>query len=235
ALSPVLDRVVDGRADETLGSLTRNGLDAKARAFGETDLRKSLGEVLLEHLRKLLRVLLALLKLDACVDVFGVFTEDHRVHQLRLLHRARDAVEIAHGAKADVHIEKLPKRNVQRADAAADRRRKRALDADEILTECLNGLVREPVLEILKRFFPRVHLVPSDRTLAAIGFLDGGVEYTHRGSPNITPGAVSLNERNDRTVTDDEYSIVPHTDRIATRGFRDFHHETNHQESNQPL
>ena len=39
--------------------------------------------------------------------------------------------EILHRAQADVEIEHLAQRDVQRADAAADRRGERAFDADE--------------------------------------------------------------------------------------------------------
>ena len=66
------------------------------------------------------------------VDVLGVLAEDHHVDFLRMLHRRRHALEPAHRPQADIQIEHLAQRDVQRSDAAADRRGQRAFDADEV-------------------------------------------------------------------------------------------------------
>ena len=89
--------------------------------------------------------------LDARVDVLGVLAEDHHVHVLRPLHRARHALEPAHRPQADVEVELLAQRDVQRADAAADRRGERPLDADQVLAEGVERLVRQPVVDLLER------------------------------------------------------------------------------------
>ena len=72
---------------------------------------------------------------DAGVNVFGVLAEDHHVHFLRMLHRRGDAGEILHRPQANVEVEHLPQRDVQRADAAADRRGQRAFDARRDIRE----------------------------------------------------------------------------------------------------
>ena len=139
----------------------------------------SFGKFLGEEVEDLLRLGRAGLVLDAGVDVFGVLAEDHHVDLLRVLHRRRHALELAHRAQADVEVEHLAQRDVQRADAAADRRRQRALDADEVLAERLDGLVGQPVVELLERLLAGEHLHPGDLLLAAVGLLHRGVEHAH--------------------------------------------------------
>ena len=72
----------------------------------------------------------ALGPLDAGVHVLGVLAEDDDVHLLGLRHRRRRALEVAHRPDAGVEVEHLAQRDVQAADAAADRRRQRPLDRD---------------------------------------------------------------------------------------------------------
>ena len=50
------------------------------------------------------------------------------------------------GPQADVEVEHLAQRDVERADAAADGRGQRAFDADEIFLERLDGVIRQPVV-----------------------------------------------------------------------------------------
>ena len=65
------------------------------------------------------------------------------------------ALEPAHRAEADVEVEHLAERDVERADAAADGRGQRPLDADEVLAERLDRLVGSQVgVELVKAFSP---------------------------------------------------------------------------------
>ena len=66
-------------------------------------------------LRILRGALGARLELDARVDVFGVLAEDHHVDLLGRLHRRGHALEVAHRAQADVQVEHLAQRHVERA------------------------------------------------------------------------------------------------------------------------
>ena len=178
ALALVLDRVADGAVDEPLGAEVADRLEAdadldadvalgRADAFelllpalrgvlrAEADLLELLGEFCCEEVEDLLRLGRAAGVLDAGVDVLGVLAEDHHVHLLRVLHRRGHAGEVAHRAEADVEVEHLPQGDVERADAAADGRGQRALDADEVLLERVDGVVGEPVVEsCLKAFSP---------------------------------------------------------------------------------
>ncbi len=125
-----------------------------------------------------------------------------------MFHRRRHALVPAHGAEADEEVEHLAQRDVQRADAAADRRRERSLDADEIVTEGLDRVVGQPVVELLEALLAGVDLEPGDLSLAAVGLRDGGVEDAHAGAPNIRPGAVAFDERDDRIVRNDETAVL---------------------------
>jgi hypothetical protein len=75
-----------------------------------------------------------------------------------------------HRAQADVEVEHLAQRDVERADAAADRRGQRALDADEIFLERLDRVVRQPVVELGLGRLAGEDLEPGDFLLAAVGF-----------------------------------------------------------------
>ena len=56
----------------------------------------------------------------------------------------------------------------------------------------------------------------------AEGFLDGGVEHAHAGAPDVGPGAVAFDERDDRIVRHDELSVLAR-DSCAHKFFRSGH------------
>ena len=148
----------------------------------------------------------ALLDLEAGVDVLGVLAEDHHVDLLGVLHRRRHALEPAHGPQADVEVEDLAQGDVERADAAADRRGERALDADEVLAEGVDRLVGQPVARLVERLLAGEHLLPRDR-LAVLG--RRRVEDQLGGGPDVDAGAVALDERDDGLVGDGEVPSPP--------------------------
>ena len=178
ALALVLHGVADRAVDQALGAEPADRLEADAdldatsrcgapiafehasassRAAASVPNRiflKSLGNSLAKKSSTFLRLGRAGGVFDAGVDVFRVLAEDHHVDLLRMLHRRRHALEPAHRAQADVEVEHLAQRDVQRADAAADRRRQRPLDADVVRAERLDGLVGQPVVELLEAFSP---------------------------------------------------------------------------------
>jgi hypothetical protein len=123
-----------------------------------------------------------------------------------MLHRRRHAAIPAHRTQADEQIQQLTQRNVQRSDAAADRRRQRAFDADVVLAKGLDGFVRQPVVELLEGFLARVDFLPRNFFSPSVRLLDGGVEDAHAGAPDVAAGAIAFDERNDRIVRHDESS-----------------------------
>ena len=208
ALALVGDRVLHRRTEETLRALLRDRLDADAGGVREADLGVGLREMLLEQFLELAVLLRPLLELDAGVDVLGVLTEDHHVDLLRRLHGRGDALEPAHRAQADIEVEELAQRDVQRADAAADGRRERALDRDQVLAAGGDGLVRQPSVEELVGLLARVDLEPVDLAAAAVGLGDGGVEDAHRGAPDVRARAVAFDEGDDRVCGHHQLAVL---------------------------
>ena len=152
------------------------------------------------------------------VDVLGVLAEDHHVRLRRVLERARHAAEVAHRAQADVEVELLAQRHVERADAAADRRRHRALDRDRVLPQRDERLVRQPDVGAVEpgRLLAGVDLHPVDRARAAVRLRDGGVDDGLHHGRDVDADAVALDERDDRVVG----NRLPGHDPGAVRGWR---------------
>ena len=197
-LAVVVDRVVERGLDEALRALEGDRLDADRRRLGEADLLDAhLAEEERLHLLDLGR---AVHPLDASVDVLRVLAEDHHVRQLRTLHRGRHALEPAHGAEADVEVERLAHLDVDRTDAAADGGRERPLDADEVLAARVQRRLREPLARRVERLLAGEDFLPLDLALTAVGLLDRGVPDDHRGLRDVGARAVAFNERNNRIL-----------------------------------
>ena len=76
----------------------------------------------LKKIEDLLRFRCARGILDARINIFRVFPEDHHVHFLRMLDGRGDPFEVLHRPQAYEKIEKLTERYVERTNAAAYRR-----------------------------------------------------------------------------------------------------------------
>src|SRR6185436_9804195 len=195
---------------------------AGGRRRAEPDVLERLGKFLRQEVEHLLRVVAPRGPLDAGVDVLGVLAEDHHVDLLGMLDRRRHALEPAHRPQADVQIQQLTKRDVERPDAAADRRRQRTLDANVVLPERLDRLIRKPRVELLEALLAGVDFLPCDLPRAAERFLDRGVQDTDARPPDIRTGAVAFDERDDRIVRHDEMSLAAR-DGCAHKFFRSGH------------
>jgi hypothetical protein len=210
ALAVVGDGVLEGGADEPLRAGFGNRLDANADELGrvaEADFFEILGKVRLEKFNRLERGFLARLEINAGVNILGVFAEDDHVHLFGMFHGRGDAGEPLHGAQADVEIEHLAQRDVERADAAADGRGERALDADEIFLERGHGVVREPVVEFVLGGFAGKNLEPGNFPLAGVGLGHRGIEHADAGGPDVRAGAVAADERDDGVVRHVEFAV----------------------------
>ena len=142
--------------------------------------------------------------LDAGVDVLRVLAEDHHVGLLRRLHRRGHALEPAHRAQADVEVELLAQRDVERADAAADRRGQRPLDRDHVVAQDRERLLRQPHVGPvdLGRLLAGVDLHPVDPALAAVGLRHRGVDDLDHHRGDVDARAVALDVGDDRLVRD---------------------------------
>ena len=143
---------------------------------------------------------LAFFELDARVHVLGVFAEDDDVHALRVLHRAGNALVVLDRPHAGVEVEQLAQRHIQRADAAAHRRRQRPFDGDAQIARRGHRVVGQPFAELPEGLLAGEDLKPADRPPPAIGLLDRGVKDPLRGLPDVPPRAVAFDKRDDGMV-----------------------------------
>jgi hypothetical protein len=182
-------------------------LDADPRRGRETDLPDA--EVVLQDLDQALGLLALCLEFDAGVDVLGVLAEDDHVGLLGLLDRRRHALEVLDRAQAHVQVKLLAKGDVERADAAADRRRERALDRDDELAQHLERLGRQPDVGPVDagRLLAGVDLHPVDLLLAAVGLRDRRVDDLDHDRRDVDSGAVALDVGNDRLVGNHQREI----------------------------
>ncbi len=212
AFARVAQRVLDGRARQSLRSLARDRLDADAAGLGKPDLRDA--HLVLEERDQLARLGGLGRPLDAGVDVLRVLAEDHHVDLLGPLHGTRHAGEPPHRPQAHVEVEHLAERDVEGADAAAHGRRQRSLDPDDELLERGDGVVRQPGAQAIERLLTGIDLHPGNAPATAIGLLHGSVEDHLARAPDVRAGPVTLDERKDRMVGDLEHA-AGRADRVA--------------------
>ena len=174
---------------------------------GKRILANCFGKFCLNRSRNFLAVGRARLELDAGVNVLGVFAENHHVDLLRRLDRGGHALEPAHGPQTHVQIQQLAQRHIERANAAADRRRERAFDGDQVVAAGRDGFIRQPAVVCLVRLLAGEHLHPVNLALAAIGFLYRRIEYPHAGAPDVAAGAVAFDEGNDGLVRHLQFAV----------------------------
>ena len=207
-LAPVDDGIADRRADQALAAFPGNGLDADARRVREANLAEFLGERLFEHRQEFPVGLRALLEFDAGVNVFRVLAEDHHIDLFWALHGGGDALEPAHWAQAHVQIEQLPEGHVERSDAAADWRGERPLDADQVFAEGFHRFIGQPVVDGVKGLFAGQHFFPRNSARAFVGFFHRRVHHAHTGAPDVRPGAIPFDERDDRVIGHTERAVL---------------------------
>ncbi len=213
----VVDRVLDGLAHQALGALLGNRLDADARGIRETDLLHA--HFVLQEGDQLLGLVAFRFPLNAGVDVFRILAEDHHVDLLRLAHRRGHALEVRNRAQADVQVQLLAQRNVERADAAANRRGQRALDGHHVILQDFESFFRQPHVGAihLGRFLAGIDLHPGDLALAAVGLGHGCVDHLDHHRGDIQARTVAFDEWNDRIVRNIQRKILVDRDLFAGR------------------
>ena len=116
-------------------------------------------------------------------------------------------MKILDWAQTDIKIEHLAQRDVERANAAANGRGERSLDADEIFFEGFDGVIREPVVELGLGGLAREDLEPGNLLLAAVSLLHRRIKDLLAGLPNVPARAVATNERDDRIIRDGQDAV----------------------------
>ena len=227
AFAVVLDRVGNRAVNQAYAARAADRFDADPHAnivaFRRADFFPEIGRLLpgakanfielfrkffLEKIENLLRFGCARGVLDARINVFRVFPEDHHIHFLRMLNGRGDPFEVLHRSQAYEKIEKLTERHVERTNAAPYRGGQRALDANQKFAECFHSVVGQPFIEFVLRCLASEDFKPGDFLFAAESFFNCGIEHAHACCPNIRSGAVPADEWNDRLVRHLEGSLV---------------------------
>ena len=213
-----IDGVLQGLAHQALGALHRDRLDADAAVAREADLAHA--HALLQKADDLLRPRRIRLPFDPGVDVLGILAEDHHVGFVRRHHRARHALEPAHGAQANVEVELLAQGHVQRADAAAHRRGHGALDADFEFAHGFQRFRWQPLVRAidLKGLLPGVDFHPGDPPPPAVGLGHRGVHHLEHDRRDVDADAVALDEGNDGVVGNVEAVVFVDGDLLTIGG-----------------
>ena len=159
-------RVVERELEDAARAGDRDRLDREPGV----GLRQLLA-VRLEPLGELERVRRALLELDPGVDVFGRLADDHEVDVL--VARAHARVRLAR-PHLRVEVELVRRRDVDRAEALADRGRDRALERDAVSPDRRERLVGERVAAVL------VHHVGAGRLDVPVELDAGRLEHAAR-------------------------------------------------------
>ena len=196
----LLHGVTDGRPDQAFRAFDGDRFDADAGGVGEADALDP--HLLPQELDDLLRLGRARFPFDAGIDVLGVLAEDHHINQLRPQHGRRHSLEIAHRAETHVEVQHLAQGYVEAAEALAHGRGQRALDGHQVLPDDIHRLLRQQAGRTIVAvdrlgLLPRIDLRPGDLLLAAVRLGDGAVQHRHRSSPDVHPGPVTFDERDD--------------------------------------
>ena len=146
---------------------------------------RSLSAVRLDPLDQLGRLRRALLELDAGVEVLGVLAHDDQVDVVEAAADARIALARAH---LRVQVELLAQRDVDRAEAAADRRRDRPLQRDAGLADRVEDVGRQRVAAVL------LHHVRAGLAHVPLELDAGRLENAPRRLCQLRPGAVAGDE-----------------------------------------
>src|SRR5207302_11440173 len=139
---------------------------------------------------------------DSGVNIFRVFAEDNHVDLLGTLYGGGNAFEILHRPQTNIQIEQLPQRDIQGSNPAADRSSERPFNADQIFAKRPNRVIRKPGIKLVLGRLAGKNFKPRDFPLAAVSFLDRGIEHARARGPDVRPGSVAANERNHGVIRD---------------------------------
>src|ERR1041385_2778465 len=125
-----------------------------------------------------------------------------------MLDGRRNSFEIAHRPLAGIKIENLAQRDVERADAAANRSGERPLDGHTKIADGFDGVAGQPFFVCVESFFAGENFVPGNLAFAAVSMLNGSVEHPARGFPDVASRAVPFDERDDRVTRDLQFAAA---------------------------
>ena len=165
-------------------------------------------ELLLEEGGQLLGLCISGRGFVAGVYIFGVLPEHHHIHQLRVLDRGRDSLEVFYRAQAHIEVKLLPECHVQAPPAAPHRGGQRPFQPDSVLLECSQGLGRQPVANSVESLLAGKHLFPFYPALSAVGKAHCLVN-DRKGCPcYIRSCAIPFNIWNNGIIRNNELSVL---------------------------
>ena len=194
-------RELNGHANEALGTGDGDGFDADTGVQADL-LLAAFEHVFVQEVDELGCLGSSLLPLDAGVDIFGILAVDDDVHEFGMLHGRGCAFVVPHGTHAGVEIQDLAQGNVQRADAAAHWCGQRAFDSDAEVTDGVDGVIGEPVVEFGFGFLSGEDFVPGHSSFIPIRSLNGSIEHTDGSLPDVAARPIAFDVRNDGSLRD---------------------------------
>src|SRR2546425_12022800 len=102
----------------------------------------------------------------------------------------------------------LAQGDVEGSDSPSDGSGQRALDRHAVCPNGVQGGIGKPAPDLLEGFLARQPLEPIDLALPAGHFPDGGVEHAPGGTPDVGPGAVTLDEGDDGVARDHPTTVA---------------------------
>ncbi len=79
------------------------------------------------------------------VDILGIFPEDDHIHLFRMAHGAGNSGKITDRPETDIEVQDLSELNVEASNPFSHRRGQRAFQSQSILTNSVQGFLRQPV------------------------------------------------------------------------------------------
>ena len=189
AVLAVGQSVINGFADEALGAEGAHGLDAETGIWTHVGL-----ELVAQKGFQLAGLGAAGRELNAFVKVFGIFTENDHVHQLRVLDRGADAWKIFNGPHAGVEIENLAQGHVEAADASAHRGGHGAFDGQFRAAQGGEGGFGQIFAGFGIGLFTGHELFPVNAVFAVVGFTQRGIQHGLCGGPDFRANAVAFDK-----------------------------------------
>ena len=174
-LAAGLKGVLDGHAHQTLGRKHRDRFNSHPRIRAHL-LLAAFEHFFVEKLDQLRSFSSSLLPFDSGIHIFGVLAEDDDVHTLGMFDWRWRPFVVLHRAHATIKIEHLPQCDIERPNSTTHRRGKWPFYRDSKLSDSVNRILRQPVIELRLSFFSRKNLVPCDSPLPAVCFFRGSIE-----------------------------------------------------------
>ena len=139
----LVNRVLNGFSDQSLGPLGGYGLDADPNILRETNFSRA--HFLDNEVDYFLRLFSSRLILNTCVNVFRVLSENDHIAVAGVLDWRGYTLEPSYRPQTSVEVQLLPQRNIERPEAPTYRSGQRPLDCHTVGFYRIQSFLREPI------------------------------------------------------------------------------------------